>query len=85
MTRTEEENSVSEAEQAVYMCVVPECDFKSTLSITFESKEFKLNEAAKVPQGPRDFSINYNEFNNFSDRFYENIQSLRLFRRKVDT
>ena len=67
------------------MCVVPECDFKSTLSITFESKEFKLNEAAKVPQGPRDFSINYNEFNNFSDRFYENIQSVRLFRRKVDT
>ena len=66
------------------MCVMPECDFKSTLSITFESKDFKQSDVLKLSGGPRDFSINYYEFSNFSDRFYSNLQSVRMFRRRLD-
>jgi len=59
----------------LFMCISPHCDFKTMMTVTFESKEFRIVE--QPIEGPRTFSINYKEFSTFSDQFISNLHSLK--------
>ena len=72
----------STADNCIYICIIPLCDFSTTLSVSFESKDFKQVVDFKHPKGGRDFQINYKEFTNFSDQFVYNVRSVAVFKKK---
>lgn len=69
----------------VYMCITPLCDFKTNLSIKFNSRDFGPKDLKPVVTGPRDFSINYKEYMAFSENFNRNMRSVKNVFMKKDT
>lgn len=68
----------------VYMCIMPQCDFKTNLSVKFDSRDFRVKEDSAPAPGPRNFAINYKDYLAFSDDFNKNLQNVRQFFKKKD-
>lgn len=69
----------------VYICIQPECDFNTMLSVRFESREYKLKSELGLVSPKKEFSINYEEFEAFSDNFKYSMESVkRILRKRED-
>lgn len=68
----------------VYMCITPLCDFKTNLSIKFESRDFTSKDLRAPITGPRKFTINYKEYLAFSDDFNRNLRNVKNIFKKKD-
>jgi hypothetical protein len=68
----------------VYMCIKPLCDFKTELSIKFESRDYRIKEQRLVHNAPRKFTMNYKEYMGFSDDFDRNMKNINNLWLKKD-
>jgi len=70
--------------KSIYFCVKPECDFKTTVSVLFESKELRQVGAATFENHSKDFRINYREFQTFSEQYLINCDSFGYLSQKKE-
>lgn len=68
----------------VYLCITPLCDFKTNLSVKFESRDFKNRDIKAVNTSPKTFAINYKEYMAFSENFNRNLRDVRMNFAKKD-
>lgn len=69
----------------VFMCVSPQCDFKTEISVKFDGREFKPKEMEMQQLIKREFSINYREFEAFSEGFIKSMRGVKRYIKKIDT